>query len=111
VLILIISYHVLSIIAGATQVKFNRKNQYLLASAHDKDVNIWDIRVSFAVIRRYGQIHVKNYLAHIYKYQKGSVPVTTINAHSTKIYGIDWSRQNDHDIVTCGLDKTVKVRL
>ncbi|KAI9280612.1 hypothetical protein BC943DRAFT_348082 [Umbelopsis sp. AD052] len=69
--------------AGATQVKFNRKNQYLLASAHDKAVKIWDIR-------------------------KGSDPVTTINAHSTKIYGIDWSRQNDHDIVTCSLDKSVK---
>jgi WD40 repeat protein len=36
----------LNYIAGATQVKFNRKNQYLLASAHDKNVIIWDIRVS-----------------------------------------------------------------
>ncbi|KAI9278116.1 hypothetical protein BY458DRAFT_432319 [Sporodiniella umbellata] len=59
--------------AAATQVKFNRKSEYLIASAHDKDVKIWDIR-------------------------KGAVPVTSIAAHSKKIYGIDWSRQNDHDI-------------
>jgi hypothetical protein len=33
-------------LAAATQVKFNRKSEYLIASAHDKDVQIWDIRVS-----------------------------------------------------------------
>ncbi|KAI7850547.1 hypothetical protein BDC45DRAFT_446958 [Circinella umbellata] len=59
--------------AATTQVKYNRKSEYLLASAHDKDVKIWDIR-------------------------KGAIPVTTIQAHTKKIYGIDWSRQNDHDI-------------
>ncbi|KAI8081598.1 uncharacterized protein BX664DRAFT_268269 [Halteromyces radiatus] len=59
--------------AAATQVKFNFKNEYLVASAHDKDVKIWDMR-------------------------KGAVPMTSITAHSKKIYGIDWSRQNDHDI-------------
>ncbi len=32
--------------AGASQVKWNRKNQYLLASSHDGDVRIWDKRVS-----------------------------------------------------------------
>ncbi|OAD00083.1 hypothetical protein MUCCIDRAFT_147008 [Mucor lusitanicus CBS 277.49] len=69
--------------AAATQVKFNRKSEHLIASAHDKDVKIWDLR-------------------------KGAVPVTSITAHSKKIYGIDWSRQNDHDIVTCSLDKMVK---
>ncbi|KAG0177994.1 hypothetical protein DFQ29_004086 [Apophysomyces sp. BC1021] len=69
--------------AATTQVKFNRKSEFLLASAHDKDVKIWDIR-------------------------KGAVPITSITAHSKKIYGIDWSRQNDHDIVTCSLDKLVK---
>ncbi|KAI8150329.1 hypothetical protein BJV82DRAFT_652492 [Fennellomyces sp. T-0311] len=69
--------------AATTQVKYNRKSEYLLASAHDKDVKIWDIR-------------------------KGAIPVTTIEAHTKKIYGIDWSRQNDHDIVTCSLDHLVK---
>lgn len=32
-------------LAAATQVKFNRKSEYLIASAHDKDVKIWDLRV------------------------------------------------------------------
>lgn len=31
--------------AGATQVKWNRKNQMTLASAHNGEVRIWDIRV------------------------------------------------------------------
>lgn len=35
------------LLAAATQVKFNRKSEYLIASAHDKDVKIWDLRVSF----------------------------------------------------------------
>jgi len=35
------------LIAGATQVKFNRKNEHLLASAHDRDLKIWDIRVEW----------------------------------------------------------------
>ncbi|KAI8066503.1 hypothetical protein BC940DRAFT_334092 [Gongronella butleri] len=69
--------------AAATQVKFNFKNEHLIASSHDKEVKIWDMR-------------------------KGAVPVTSITAHSKKIYGIDWSRQNDHDIVTCSLDMLVK---
>lgn len=34
------------LLAAATQVKFNRKSEYLIASAHDKDVKIWDLRVS-----------------------------------------------------------------
>jgi len=36
------------------------------------------------------------------------VPITEIHAHSSKIYGIDWSRQNGHEIVTCSLDGTIK---
>ncbi|CAG8594124.1 7828_t:CDS:10, partial [Paraglomus occultum] len=69
--------------AGATQVKFNRKNKYLLASAHDRDLKIWDIRM-------------------------GSLPITSIRAHTAKIYGIDWSRHDDSNIITCSLDKSVK---
>ncbi|RIA93440.1 hypothetical protein C1645_722688 [Glomus cerebriforme] len=69
--------------AGATQVKFNKKNEFLLASAHDKDLYIWDTR-------------------------KGSLPITKISAHTTKIYGIDWSRTDTNNIITCSLDKSVK---
>ncbi|CAB5366960.1 uncharacterized protein OCT59_019952 [Rhizophagus irregularis] len=70
-------------IAGATQVKFNKKNEFILASAHGKDLYIWDTR-------------------------KGSLPITKISAHTTKIYGIDWSRSNADNIITCSLDQSVK---
>jgi WD40 repeat protein len=41
--------------------------------------------------------------------QKGSLPVCRIKAHSSKIYGIDWSHDVRNEIVTCSLDKTIKV--
>ena len=31
--------------AGATQVKWNKMSEWILASSHDTDVRIWDIRV------------------------------------------------------------------
>ncbi|KAF2708289.1 hypothetical protein K504DRAFT_382113 [Pleomassaria siparia CBS 279.74] len=70
--------------AGATQVKWNRIDEHLLASSHDRDLYIWDLR-------------------------RGAVPLTTIKAHGTKIYGIDWSRSNRSNILTCSLDKTIKL--
>ncbi|KAJ3220925.1 hypothetical protein HK099_003910 [Clydaea vesicula] len=69
--------------AGATQVKWNRKNEWLLASSHDSDLRIWDIR-------------------------KGTTPITLITAHMNKIYGIDWSWNKENEIVTCGQDRFVK---
>ena len=41
--------------------------------------------------------------------QKGSLPTARIRAHNAKIYGIDWAQTRVHDIVTCSLDKTIKV--
>lgn len=41
--------------------------------------------------------------------QKGSLPTARIRAHNAKIYGIDWAHTRMHDIVTCSLDKTIKV--
>ncbi|KAF9430665.1 hypothetical protein BGZ76_000763 [Entomortierella beljakovae] len=69
--------------AAATVVKFNRKDEYLLASAHDTNLEIWDKR-------------------------KGSSPVSTIQAHKQKINGIDWSRKHRNHIITCSLDKMIK---
>jgi len=69
--------------AGATQVKWNKKNEWLIASSHDSDLRIWDIR-------------------------KGSTPVTTITAHMNKIYGIDWHNSKENEILTCSQDKLVK---
>ena len=70
--------------AGATQVKWNRTNPHILASSHDKFLRIWDDR-------------------------KGTCPLRTIEAHATKIYGIDWNRFNTTNLVTCSLDRTIKL--
>ncbi|KAF8838303.1 hypothetical protein BDN67DRAFT_933972 [Paxillus ammoniavirescens] len=70
--------------AGGTQVKWNRQDPNVLASSHMDEVLIWDRR-------------------------KGSLPTARIRAHNAKIYGIDWAHARAHDIVTCSLDKTIKV--
>lgn len=69
--------------AGATQVKWNRQNPHILASSHNKMLRIWDDR-------------------------KGAHPLRSIEAHSTKIYGVDWNRTETNNVATCSLDKTVK---
>ncbi|KAI5810000.1 hypothetical protein DFH27DRAFT_508918 [Peziza echinospora] len=69
--------------AGATQVKYNRQNEHILASSHDKYLRIWDNR-------------------------KGAYPLRSICAHTTKIYGVDWNRTRPTGIVTCALDKTIR---
>ena len=69
--------------AGATQVKWNRQDFHIVASSHDKFLRIWDDR-------------------------KGAYPLRSIEAHDTKIYGLDWNRTHANGIVTCSLDKTIK---
>ena len=70
--------------AGATQVKWNRLNEWIFASSHDTDARIWDIR-------------------------KGSSSMTLITAHMKKVYGIDWSRIHERELITCSQDGLVKV--
>ena len=41
--------------------------------------------------------------------RKGSSPVNLITAHRTKIYGLDWSRHNENELLTCSQDTLVKV--
>jgi len=41
--------------------------------------------------------------------QKGSLPLSRIKAHKSKIYGIDWAHNRRSEIVTCSLDKTIKL--
>ncbi|PBK62980.1 hypothetical protein ARMSODRAFT_963822 [Armillaria solidipes] len=67
-----------------TQVKWSRQDANILASSHSNEVLIWDRR-------------------------KGSLPISKIPAHNSKIYGIDWSHQESNEIVTCSLDKTIKI--
>lgn len=69
--------------AGATQVKWNRQDAHILASSHDRFLRIWDDR-------------------------KGAYPLRSIEAHSSKIYGVDWNRTRATGIVTCSLDKSIK---
>lgn len=69
--------------SGATQVKWSRQDDHVVASSHDKFLHIWDDR-------------------------NGAYPARTIEAHDTKIYGIDWNRFEPSKIVTCSLDKTIK---
>ncbi|KAJ3482789.1 hypothetical protein NLG97_g7474 [Lecanicillium saksenae] len=69
--------------AGATQVKYNRQDSHIVASAHDRWLHIWDER-------------------------KASKPLRSITAHTSKIYGIDWNRTRSTGIVTCSLDKSIK---
>ncbi|KAJ6608857.1 WD40-repeat-containing domain protein [Mycena sp. CBHHK59/15] len=70
--------------SGGTQVKWNRQDPHVLASSHAGEVLIWDRR-------------------------KGSLPITRLRAHRSKIYGIDWSPTLRDELVTCSLDRTVKV--
>lgn len=70
--------------AGATQVKWNRQDSHILASSHDEKLHIWDTR-------------------------KDSHPLKSIEAHTTKIYGIDWNRVEATQLLTCSLDRTIKV--
>lgn len=67
---------------GATQVRWNRANSYLLATAHEGDVRLWDTR-------------------------KG-VPFQYIAAHLQKIHGLDWSINQDNQLATSSQDCTVK---
>lgn len=69
---------------GGTQVKWNRQDGHLLASSHQDEVLLWDRR-------------------------KGSLPISRIQAHNAKIYGIDWAHDRRDEIVTCSLDKSIKV--
>jgi hypothetical protein len=69
--------------AAGTQVKWNRRAEHILATAHGKDVLVWDDR-------------------------KGSIPLDVLKAHDAKIYGIDWDRRVADRLVTCSLDKTIK---
>ncbi|KAG6017812.1 hypothetical protein E4U43_008631 [Claviceps pusilla] len=69
--------------AGATQVKFNRQDSHIIASAHDRFLHVWDDR-------------------------NAAKPVKSISAHTSKIYGIDWNRTRRTGIATCSLDKTIR---
>ncbi|GCB64201.1 hypothetical protein scyTo_0011719 [Scyliorhinus torazame] len=70
-------------VAGASQVKWNKKNSYCLATSHDGDVRIWDKR-------------------------KPNTAVEYIAAHLSKIHGLDWHPENEHIFATSSQDNSVR---
>ncbi|XP_028812666.1 GATOR complex protein WDR59 isoform X1 [Denticeps clupeoides] len=73
----------LSAVAGASQVKWNRRNQNCLASSHDGDVRIWDKR-------------------------KPNTAVEYVAAHLSKIHGLDWHPDNEYVLATSSQDNSVR---
>ncbi|GAB1293670.1 GATOR complex protein WDR59 [Apodemus speciosus] len=73
----------LSAVAGASQVKWNKKNANYLATSHDGDVRIWDKR-------------------------KPSTAVEYLAAHLSKIHGLDWHPHSEHIFATSSQDNSVK---
>ena len=62
----------------------------MLASAHENQLEIWDVR---------GGLDGNNN-----NYNKKSV----VAAHRQAIYGLDWSYNDAHELLTCSEDKSVK---
>ncbi|XP_073706548.1 GATOR2 complex protein WDR59-like isoform X1 [Garra rufa] len=73
----------LSAVAGASQVKWNKRNNYCLASSHDGDVRIWDKR-------------------------KPNTAVEYVAAHLSKIHGLDWHPDNEYILATSSQDNSVR---
>ncbi|WFD34950.1 hypothetical protein MCUN1_001796 [Malassezia cuniculi] len=72
--------------ASMSQVKFSKGVTHRIAVSCDNKVHIWDKR-------------------------HGAVPLATIEAHRSKIYGLDWSPYAGYELdhlITCSLDGTVK---
>eukprot|EP00741_Cyanophora_paradoxa_P021733 tig00000241_g20976.t1 len=68
---------------GGVQVKWNRRSGHLLASAHEGTIRVWDLR-------------------------RESGALVSINAHLSKIHGVDWCPHREQEILSCGQDGTVK---
>lgn len=98
--------------AGASQVKWNRKNQYLLASSHDGDVRIWDKRVSVCVCTCvYMCVCVcPQCKCLIFSEQKPNTAAEYVAAHLSKIHGLDWHPDNEFILATSSQDNSVRVR-
>ena len=64
-------------------IKWNRHNPNLLATSHDREVFVWDVR-------------------------KARAPLTFITAHSSKIMSIDFGYQKENELLTASFDQTVK---
>ncbi|KAI9295853.1 hypothetical protein K502DRAFT_303240 [Neoconidiobolus thromboides FSU 785] len=66
-----------------SQIDFHPHKDYLLATAQETILKIWDTR-------------------------KGSTPLHSIQVHDKKIANINWSRATENELLTCSYDKTIK---
>ena len=74
---------VLKAVAGASKIQWNKVSGKYLASAHEGEVKLWDMRNT-------------------------SGPVLYINAHLSRIYDLDWSYDQEDSLVTSSQDATVQ---
>mgnify|MGYP000955651070 CR=1 FL=1 len=78
----------LTSVSGATQVRFSKTSSNLIATSHEIDVRIWDIR-------------------------QPNLPLYYIAAHLQKINGMDWNPSKtscDHEqLITCSQDNSIKL--
>jgi len=73
----------LQAVAGAAKVQWNKVSGKYLASAHEGEVKLWDIR-------------------------NCSSPVQYITAHLSRIYDLDWSFDQEDSLATSSQDSTVQ---
>ncbi|UXI19172.1 Zinc finger protein [Sarcoptes scabiei] len=71
-------------ISGATQIKWSKINENILATSHEGDVRIWDKR-------------------------KSNMPLYYVSTHLAKINGIDWSPFDENKFLTCSQDGYIKL--
>ena len=70
-------------IVAASQVKWNKIQTSVIATSHDGDLKLWDIR-------------------------KSSTPFMYMSAHIGRIFSLDWSPQCQDSLVTSSQDCYVK---
>ena len=70
-------------IVAASQVKWNKTKSSIIATSHDGDLKLWDIR-------------------------KASTPFMYISAHIGRIFSLDWSSNCPDSLVTSSQDCFVK---
>ena len=73
----------LKAVAGASKIQWNKVSGKYLASAHEGEVKLWDLRNTAG-------------------------PVHYINAHLSRIYDLDWSQDQEDSLATSSQDSTVQ---
>jgi hypothetical protein len=81
-----------SVAKGTAQIQWNRHSRDLLASAHENQLEIWDMRGGLHGSNKNNNFNLKSVVA----------------AHRQAIYGLDWSYNDTHELLTCSEDKSVK---